>query len=175
MSYVNLGAVSAGHKLPPEVLQKVVESLIINKAAADKEADRLADTQPILTRSAMREWASNFKKNLEEMVVQAITVTKSGFYPWETRPQILDAIADYIDSSLKDMKLASKELTGISEGFRQSARLLAQVGAEGAAVSFEALLEAVNKSIEEAQKKPLATAVAVGGALAVLFLLWKLK
>jgi len=171
MSY--LGAV--GHKLPPETLQKVVASLVKAKADADSAIDRVVDETPLLSRGAAKEWAFNFKNNLQAMVVQAITPTASGFYPWETRPQILDAIANYINTELKDIKQTSYQLLSIEAGFRQAAKLATQAAAGAGEEILKASLESMEKLLAEAQKKPIAALVAAGGLAAALFVLWKLK
>lgn len=171
-----IGAASAppapGHKLPLEVIQSTVVALVKMNQQAQALADKAVEETNFLSRPAMREWATNFKESVQQMVVRLITVNKNGLYPWEVTPKLVADVADYIESTTKEMKESREELLSVAGNFRQLSKKIADGAADALATAAKAVADAAEQALKQS---PLGTAAIAGGILAVIALYFVIK
>lgn len=174
--FQGLGA-TPGHKLPTEQLQRVVKALVELNKTTQEIVDKYVEQTPILSRSTVREtWAEPFKESVQADVVRLITPTRSGFYVWEVRPQVLENLASSIESQIRDMTMYRQELLYVSGNLRKLADSIIIFAKEGALELTKEGLDLLEKSLAEAAKKPIGAIVAVGGiaiAVGILYLIKK--
>jgi hypothetical protein len=177
MSYFQGLGATPGHKLPPEQLQRVVKALVELNKTTQEVVDKYVEQTPILSRATVREeWAEPFKESVQSDVVRLITPTRSGFYVWEARPQVLANLANSIDSQIQDMTMYRQELLYVSGNLRKLADSIITFAKEGALELTKEGLDLLEKSLAEAAKKPIGAVVAFGSiaiAVGILYLIKK--
>ena len=180
-----------GHKLPVDVIQKTIAAIMaINQSAKTitdtfiretTNASSLADLQAfekvsrkLFGESAALRWAENFTQSVESMAIRMITVTPSGFYPWEVTPKLITDLADFVDQESKFMLASARDLVSVSGQASNALRAMARAVLDASA---SALLAATKKAMEVAEelgaaaaKRPLGFAIVAAGAVGVLAL-----
>lgn len=129
-----------------QLVAKGITLLVQANDRARKLADEVVSKSFITTRATNREWADTFKAQVEAMVARLITPGHDGIYPFERAPQLVDVVAEYIESESKNQADMQQELLGIGAGLREFTTIVAREAAAMIEAGLTPIIAAVGKS-----------------------------